>query len=146
MKKLSLLLVFVMALVCVLAFSTFAATANNVASEAVIVQDGSNSDLFDFSKLVDGDYNTACTGGDKGADWTNFHFKYSEPINITKVVIVVKSTGTNYNISKNEDGTFNQGVYDTLSPTKDYKIYFRLYAQNGTKYSIKTTPECSFRL
>ena len=68
MKKLSLLLVFVMALVCVLAFSAFATGYNKVAFDVNedVKQTDSSSNLLDLSKLVDGDYHTACTGGNAG--------------------------------------------------------------------------------
>ncbi len=130
MRKLSLVFVFVMLFALVLAFNAFATNYNKIPTEDITVkQTDSTSDLLDLSKLVDGDYHTACTGGNSGQNWTNYHFHFQEGKDISKVVIVVNSTGANYNVSKNDDGTFNAAIYDTLT-TNNYKLYFRLYDVN----------------
>ncbi|MBE6674211.1 MAG: hypothetical protein E7596_03785, partial [Ruminococcaceae bacterium] len=129
MKKISLVLSLALLMIVVFAFNVFAATTNDITNDARLEQNGSTSDLIDLSKVKDGNYNTASSCGNAGENWVNYRFYYDEGTTVSKVFVVLNSTGTLSN------GT----VYETVS-ANSYEFYVRLYDkyQNvviGTKYS-----------
>ena len=129
MKKISLLFVFVMLFVMLFAFNAFAATQKNVASEAQLTQTDSTSALVTqdaLEKLRDGNYNTAATCGDAGKTWINYHFLYNKGTTVSKIFIVVNSSGENFYESKDADGNLQTGVYEDLTEN-DFNLYVRLY-------------------
>ena len=129
MKKLSLLFVFVMLFVMLFAFNAFAATYNDVTDDAKLTQTDSTSVLVTedaLEKLRDGNYNTAATCGDAGKTWINYHFIYEEGTTVSKVFVVVNSTGENFYESKDAEGNLQTGVYEELTQNT-FKLFVRLY-------------------
>lgn len=145
MKKFSITLCFIVMLVAMFAFSAFAATTNNITKDAKLVEDG-NCGSISVEYIRDGNYNTAASCGYKaGQTWINYHFLYENGVNVSKVVIVVNSTGNVYydttvtdeegNIVYDEEG--NEVKQATIA--KNYPIlstlgnvYLRLYSGNST--------------
>ena len=111
-----------------------AATGNNIEDEATIQVTDGNAYITGFEYLRDNDPSTGLSAGD-AASWINYHFLYETPRAITKVKVVVNSTGTMYNVGSAE-GTY---VHETMSNLPN--IYLRLYDVNGgVVYKLENQP------
>ena len=102
-----------------------AATGNNIEDDATIaIVDGNDYILGGAEYLRDNDPSTGLSAGD-AASWINYHFLYERPRAITKVKVVVNSTGTMYMVGS-ADGTY---VHETMSALPN--IYLRLYSSTS---------------
>ena len=139
MKKISLILAFVL-LVAVLAISAFATTeqeAGNAVTPAYnitgavdrIVHDGTSK--VDTDYLIDGNYSTATSiaNTNNWGGYINYHFFYEDEIALSKVVVVVNSTGKV--LYKDANGE-EQVIKEYTSTSALGSIYCRLYDKSDT--------------
>ena len=108
-----------------------AATGNNIEDEATIeITDGNDYIIGGAEYLRDNDPSTGLSAGN-AASWINYHFLYAKARGITKVKVVVNSTGTMYKVDS-ADGTY---VHETMSTLPN--IYLRLYDAKGVVYKLE---------
>lgn len=138
MKRISLLLCFVLLVMAMFAISAFAATSKNVVKDATLAEDGGCGDAS-LEMIRDGDVNTAASCG-SAASWVNFHFLYADGINVSKVVVVVNSTGNVYYDSEGVATSIKE--YTELSELPN--IYLRLYAGDSTVYKLENVAASNF--
>ncbi|MBQ8145236.1 MAG: hypothetical protein IJ039_00480 [Clostridia bacterium] len=140
MKRISLLLCFVLLVMAMFAISAFAATSENVVKDATLAEDGGCGDAS-LEMIRDGDVNTAASCG-SAASWVNFHFLYADGINVSKVVVVVNSTGNVYYDSEGVAKSIKE--YTELSALPN--IYLRLYnsASSTAIYALENVAASKF--
>ena len=123
MKKISLLLCFVILVMTLFAISVFAAE-ENIANEATVGRDWENW-VTDPRYLVDGDYHVGSAGRNKDGRFLNYYLAYSEERIVSKIFIVTNSSGV-FPVSP---GAFTWEEMRTIN----FYVEVRCYDANGNQ-------------
>ncbi len=131
MKKLSLILIFMMLLLITMSISIFAADDTNIAPNANLTTDSKHWHVVgndSWAKncipyLVDGDYATGIPSTCQLA-WDNHHFKFDEPVQIGMVILHVNGSGVRGNIDQVNNVNINTEYYVVLYDKNGKEVSF----------------------